>query len=147
MENQFSDFIKTVELQHQDYVKSTHDTLVAYGCKFKVENKTSGYFVSYSHPKTKKSLLNFLFRKNGLLMRLYPNGVNSEIVNGLPNSMTLEIDKQIPCKMCSEKCPKGYVFSIRGQSFNKCRYNAFLFVVTDESKPVLANWVNDEIKK
>ena len=143
---QFNNFLRAVDPKHQEFVKSTHDTLIAFGCNIKIENKASGYFVRYSHPKTKKSLLNFLFRKKGLLARIYPQTVNTEIVGNLPNTMIAEIDKQTSCDMCNEKCPGGYVFSIREQSFNKCRYNAFLFAITDESKPILTDWIKDEIK-
>lgn len=140
-----NDFFAAVAPQHQDFVRTAHEKLIEKGCKMRIESKASGLFVSYSHPKTKRSLLNFLFRKSGLFTRLYSDNINNSIINSLPASMEKEINKALDCRLCSDKCPKGYKFSMRGQAYNKCRYNAFLFAVTEESKGVLTEWIQKEL--
>ena len=140
------DFFKEVEPAHQAFAKNMHEMLTMSGYKTKIESKASGLFVSYSHPKTKRSLLNFVFRKIGLLARLYPDNASSRFsMDNLPASMEEELDKAPDCKMCSEKCIKGNKFLLHGQAYDKCRYNSFLFVVTEESKPVLTEWIEKEV--
>jgi len=141
------DFLKEVEPAHQAFAKSTHEVLATGGYKMKIESKASGLFVSYSHPKTKRSLLNFVFRKIGLLARLYPDNASTQFsMEDLPASMEEELVNAPDCKMCSEKCTKGNKFLLRRQAYDKCRYNSFLFVVTEESKPVLTEWIEKEVK-
>jgi len=141
------DFFKEVEPVHQAFARDTHEMLITGGYKTKIESKASGLFVSYSHPKTKRSLLNFVFRKNGLLTRLYPDNASTRFsMDNLPASMEEELYKAPDCKMCSEKCTKGNKFLLRGQAYDKCRYNSFLFAVTEESKPILTEWIEKEVK-
>ena len=141
----FNDFLVTVEPRHQEFAKAIHERLVENNFKVKIENKASGFFVSYSHPKTKRSLLNFLFRKSGMLARIYPNRINTEVPGSLTETMKEEIEKAPDCKRCSDKCPTGYKFSIKDKTYDKCRYNAFLFSVTEESKGILTEWAQREI--
>jgi len=144
---QFEDFVEAIEPWHRAFVLNTHELLMTAGYKLKIEDKASGLFASYSHPKTKRSLLNFLFRKSGMLTRLYPGRVDGGIPDNLTPLMEKEIDKAPACKLCSEKCTKGYKFSIRGQAYDKCRYNAFLFTVTEENKPILSGWIQKEAEQ
>jgi len=144
MDYTINDFIAATAPQHQNFVKTTHEGLTATGCKLKIESKASGLFASYKHAKTKKSLANLLFRKSGLLVRLYPGNKTPEIPAALTATMIKEIDKAIDCKYCSEKCPKGYQFSVGSHAYDKCHYGAFLFAVTEESKPIVAAWLQRE---
>ena len=143
--NTFNDFLATVEPQHQDFAQIIHEKLIEKKFKVKIESKASGFFVSYSNPKTKRSLLNFLFRKSGLLVRIYPSNINVEIPSTITATMKVEIEKAPNCKLCSDKCIQGYKFSLQGQGYDKCRYNAFLFAVNGKNKSILAEWVEKEI--
>ena len=147
MDYTFDDFLKTVEPQHKAFAESMHKELIANGYKAAIESKATGFFIGYKHPKTKRSLMNFLFRKKGLLVRIYPASKTPIIPNAVTEGMIKEIDKAITCKMCSEKCIKGYKFAINDQAYDKCHYGAFLFVVSEESKPVIAKWVKTEIEE
>jgi len=147
-----SDFIEVVEPQHKDFVQKTHEVMMAYGCRLKVESKATGLFAQYSNPKTKRSILNLFFRKSGLQVRIYPSGVNSDIIDNLPASMEKELEKATPCKRlmktaeCNPKCVLGYTFSMRGKTHQKCRYVCFQFPVTEESKLVMTKWIKEELK-
>ncbi|MDR0855894.1 MAG: hypothetical protein LBM78_00620 [Clostridiales bacterium] len=67
--------------------------------------------------------------------------------------MVSEIDKQPDCKRltktaeCNPKCEMGYEFDLRGKHYQKCRLCAFSFLITNESKPVIVKWVDEEIIK
>lgn len=147
MDYTFDDFLKTVEPQHKGFAENTHKELIANGYKAIIESKATGFFIGYKHPKTKRSLLNFLFRKKGLLVRIYPASRTPIISNEITEEMIQEIDKNPNCKKCSEKCPKGYKFTIGGQAYDKCWYGAFLFTITEKSKPIIEKWVKTEIKE
>jgi len=141
---EFNDFLQVVDSQHQDFAIQVNKYFIDAKCKMKMESKASGYVVSYAHPKTKRSLLNFVFRKNGLFVRMYPQNFDNNIsFNNLPKSMTMEINKAPGCKDCSSKC-QGFAFSIQNDKHYLCRYS-FMFIVTEESKPILTDWVKTSL--
>ncbi len=151
----FEDFLADVLPEHQHFVKSIHITLLAEGYKCKLEHKASGYFAGYSHPKTKRSLLNFLFRKKGLLTRIYGDhcGAYADFLGTIPESMEKEIRKASVCKRlvnpddCSPTCVKGYDFMIGDNHYQRCRYSGFQFLVTADSIPVLESFVQHECRE
>jgi hypothetical protein len=151
-DHSFEDFLSEVAPQYKGFVKGIHDSLMKEGYKAKTELKASGFFVSYSHPKSKRSLLNFFFRKNGLKARIYADNHDEykDILNDLPKSMVDEIEKAHVCKRlidpneCSPTCAKGFDFFIKGVRYQKCRYGCFEFVVTEENVPVLSEFIEKE---
>ena len=151
MDIQFNDFLMAVEPQHQNFVKEINEKLITCGYKIKIENKATGYYVSYSHPKTKRSLFSFFFRKKGMKVRFYPKKVNIEILNNLPNTMKTELAGAMPCKRlinpndCNPKCVMGYDFILDGKRYQKCRHNCFEFFVTTESMPVIIELIAGEL--
>ncbi len=148
----FDDFLPQVAPDHLPFVLDLDSALRAWGYKTKVELAKSGYVVSYLHPKTKKTLLNYVFRKTGMLMRIYGDHVGGylDFLQTLPESMAKEVAGEPNCKRllnpaaCNSRCPMGYVFSIRGEEYQKCRYNAFVFDVTNETMPFLKPFVEKE---
>ena len=70
-EHKFEDFLINVEDAYKEFVNNINKQLLIKDYIIKIESKASGLFVSYSHPKTKRGILNFLFRKKGLLVRIY----------------------------------------------------------------------------
>ena len=151
MSMEFNDFLQTVDPQHREFAQKIHDELTQAKFKLKIESKAAGFLVTYAYPTTKKSALNFYFRKNGLHVRLYPSRESGLVT--LTDFMVSEIDKQPDCKRltktadCSDNCVTGYEFDLRGKHYQKCRLCAFQFLVTNESKPVLKKWVDEEIVK
>ena len=148
---EFSQFLQAVEPHHQGFVDAIREELFARGYRCKIELKATGLFASYSHPKTKRSLLNIFFRKTGMKFRVYPSVVSADIIKNLPTSMEKEIEKAMPCKRllnsadCNPKCIMGYSFDLQGTRQIKCRYNCFEFSVTEESKPIIAKWIMEEL--
>ena len=155
MQYQFEDFLNGVDPAHKKFVIKTHESLLKDSYKVKIESKANGMFVSYSHPKTKRSMLNFLFRKANLMTRLYADNFAryTDLINRLPEKMEKEIAKAPLCKQfinpdeCNPKCIKGYDFFIGKNHYQKCRYNCFQFAVNSESIPVLVEFIESERKE
>jgi len=146
---QFEDFLQDVQPAYQAFAAGVHKNFAAQGCKVKIESKASGFLVSYAHPKTKRSLLNFVFRKKSLMVRLYPSDVSrcAELLDSPPERMEKEIAKSPVCKRlldpadCNSRCPMGYDITVRGTRYQKCRYSCFLFTVTNESIPFIQDFI------
>jgi hypothetical protein len=57
----FEDFLAEVNAEQRVAVTNIHESMTGSGYKNKVEKKASGFLVSYTHPKTKRSILNLFF--------------------------------------------------------------------------------------
>ena len=151
-EFQFSDFFLEVPDNYKDFVNQIHELLTNDHYKIKIESKASGFLVSYAHPKTKHSILNFAFRKNGLYLRLYGANCNKylDILENLPQSMITQMQKAGDCprllgeEKCNSRCAMGYDFKIGDMHFQKCRIVCFFLLVDDESAPLLLEMVKRE---
>lgn len=149
---QFEDFLLEVSPEYQAFAVEIHQSLVRDQYKMKIERKANGFLVSYAHPKTRRSLLNFLFRKKGLCVRVYADGLGSyaDFVSGLPEKMEMEIAKAATCKRllnpadCNPRCVAGYDFMVGPNRYQKCRYSCFQFAVTAESAPILLAFIEKE---
>ena len=151
---QFDDFLAEVNQDYKSFVTNVHKDLVQEGYKAKIESKKSGLSVSYSHPKTKRGMLNFLFRKDALMVRLYADNFSkyAEFLNHLPEGMEKEIGKATKCSRlidpnaCNPKCAGGYDFHIRDNHYQKCRMNCFQFEINTDSILVLTDFIVNERK-
>ncbi len=148
----FDQFVATVSPEDLPFVMDLHNALEAQGYKTKIESAKSGYVVSYIHPKTKKTLFNYVFRKSGMLVRIYADNLAqyAAFLDTMPDSLAAAIGKAPHCKRllnpadCNARCPMGYVFSLRGTAHQKCRYGAFLLPVTAESAAFLQALIEKE---
>jgi len=148
----FENFLADVSPAYCEFAETIHGELLGDGYRCRIESKANGFLVSYSHPQTKRSILNFLFRKGRLHVRLYADCLDgyAGLLDRLPGSMERAIAKAPVCKrlldpaQCNSRCPMGYAFTIRGSRYQKCRYNCFLLEVTPESAPVLAALIGEE---
>lgn len=154
-ELKYEDFLNDVNPMYVEAVNDINDYLLQNGCKAKIELAKNGYLVSYSHAKSKKVIVNFVFRKNGLIIRIYGDFVGKYIdfMETLPDQMIISIDKSPACKRlidptkCNSRCSMGYDFSIKGNRYQKCRYNCFMFEVNEESIPYIKVFLKNEIEK
>jgi len=147
----YQDFITAVNAGNLAFVQNLNDYLSSNGCKSVFEEKKTGLLGSYKHGKTKKALINLLVKKRGLLVRIYGENIGAyrDFLNTLPLQMVQEIDGAGTCKRlvnngCSPKCV-GYDFIIDGKRFQKCRYNCFEFLVTDETASYIRAFVENEL--
>ena len=148
----FEQFIKAVDADNKPFVDGLHKYLLENGCKVTFEEKKSGYLASYKIGKPQRALLNFVFRKSGILARIYGEKIGSypEFLNTLPSKMVESIDGAGICKRlvhntCSPKCV-GYDFTIADEHYQKCRYNCFEFLMTAESNPYIKTFIENELQ-
>jgi hypothetical protein len=149
---QFEDFLAAVNQEQKAEVTKIHESITGSGYQFKVEKKPSGFFVGYLHPKTKRSLFNLFFRKGGLQARIYAENHRqyADFIDNLPEEMEAQVAKANMCKRfltppeCSDTCSAGYVISIRGNRYQKCRYSCFHFKANTQSLPVIIEFIELE---
>lgn len=148
----FQDFLASVDGENQKFVNDLHDELIELGCKIDVRSAKSGYVVSYS--LNQKTIANYVFRKKGLLARIYAGHIAQymELLDTLPDSMVCSIRKAPICKRlvdptaCNQKCSMGYDFILKGEHLQKCRNNAFLFLLDETSRPYVKSLLLHEAK-
>jgi len=149
---QFEDFLAEVNQEQKAAVTNIHETMTESGYKNKVEKKASGFFVTYTHPKTKRSIFNLFFRKNGLQSRIYAENHKhyANFIDNLPEEMEAQVAKATNCKRfltppeCSDTCSAGYDISIRGNRYQKCRYSCFHFKANTKCLPVISEFIELE---
>jgi len=148
----FEQFFETVDADNKPFVQDLHNYLLDNGCKAAFEEKKSGFLASYKYGKPPRTVMNFVFRKHGMLARIYGEHISGypDFLNTLPAEMVQAIDSSGICKRlvhntCSPKCI-GYDFMIGDEHFQKCRYNCFEFLITDGSNPYIKSFVEHEIK-
>ena len=108
---------------------------------------------SYTDPN-KRVLLNYAFRKNGLVIRIYGDHVNDYIafMETIPDGMQKAIAKAPVCKrlldftQCNPRCRMGYDFTLKGTRHQKCRYNGFMLPVTHENNPFIRAFLENELE-
>lgn len=135
------------------FVGDLHNYLMDSGCKVTFEEKKSGYLASFKCGKPPRAIANFVFRKDGMLVRIYGEhtGGYSDFLNTLPTEMVKSIESASLCKQldhggCSPKC-RGYDFTIGSERFQKCRYNCFEFLVTSESSAFIKSFLENELRE
>jgi len=149
----FEDFLMEAEPSNLDFILELHDYLLQNGCDVKIQAAKSGYVVSYSH--SKKVIANYVFRKKGLIIRIYGDHVGeySEFLGSLPDEMAESIEKAPVCRRlvdplkCNSRCPMGYAFTLRGTPYQKRRYGSFMFLVDDNSSSYIKAFLENELRE
>ena len=74
----YDDFLKTVEADNLAFVNEVHKLFMDNGCKLEIKEAKQGYVVTYVYMKDKKriALMNYVFRKSGMLVRIYARHVH-----------------------------------------------------------------------
>lgn len=148
----FEDFLASVDVVNQKFVSDLHDELTGLGCKIEVKQAKSGYVVSYSlHNKT---IANYVFRKKGLIARIYANHIVQymEVLDTLPDGMVKSIQEAPICKRlvdpstCNQRCAMGYDFILKGERMQKCRNGAFMFLLSEENRPFVRTLLLNEAR-
>lgn len=147
----FEEFAVAVDNDCVDFVTGLHRGFTDAGCKIEVKEAKSGYVASYL--LNKKTVANYVFRKKGLVIRIYANHITDYMgfLDTLPGDMIAAIKKVPDCKRlldptaCNSKCAMGYVFLLDGERFQKCRSNAFMFLVCEQSKPFIKDFLQHEL--
>lgn len=122
MDETFMPFLNDIPAESQGFVLELDKYLTSKGSKRTIRAAKSGFVTSYASPVTGKALLNYVFRKTGVKMRIYAQsiGENSDILSDLPENMKADIRKSGNCKKlnglnCSPTCSGGYAFTMDGE--------------------------------
>ena len=148
----FDDFLMEVDPKYHWFVLEMQEYLLKKDCKLKITSAKSGYLASYQFGKKKRVILNFVFRKSGLIARIYCGYASDyeDYLETLPEEVKKIIIKAPSCKRfedppkCAPTCI-GYVFKLDNTMHQKCKYNCFLLEVNDENIPIIKTLVEKEL--
>lgn len=148
----FQDFLASVPEDNKEFVSGLHEELTKLGCRADVKLARSGYVVSYI--LNKKTIANYVFRKKGLIARIYAGHIGgfADILDTMPDEMVRTIQKAPICKRladpaaCNQRCSMGYEFLLKGERLQRCRNGAFMFLISEESRPFVKSLLLSEVK-
>lgn len=152
----YDDFIKTVDEDNLAFVNDVHTMLLDKGCKLEIKEAKSGYVVTYAYTENKKkiALMNYVFRKSGMMARIYARHVNmyQALLDSFTQSMKKNVIKAGDCKRltgvseCSPTCTAGYDFMMDGENYKKCKNAAFFWKVESGSMGHIKTMLENELK-
>ena len=153
----FEDFLMAVAPELQPFATGVDTYLLQQNCARKIEPAKNGYLVSYSYAPAglakKRVLVNFVFRKAGLVTRIYGDcaGGYGDFLDTVTPDMQKQVAKAPVCKnltapgTCNPRCSMGYDFSMNGAHYQKCKYNAFLFPMNTENAGAVRAFIEREV--
>lgn len=152
----YDDFIETVEEANLALINDLHLMFLKNGCKLEIKEAKQGYVVTYIYTKDKKkiALMNYVFRKNGMMVRIYARHINmyQELLDLLPQEMKKNVVKAGDCKRltgiseCSPTCTAGYDFMMDSVNYRKCKNSAFFWKVELKSMEYIKRMLENELK-
>ncbi len=152
-EAHIEDYLNDISPDYADFILALHQQLTDGGCLLELKEAANGHVVSYR--KDKRIVANFVSRKKGPLIRIYGENVSkyAAFVETLPDGMMKAVAKAPACKRlinsadCSSRCPMGYDFMVKGEHYQKCRYNCFLFEINTGNFPHIKSLLENELKE
>ena len=151
----FSDFLTSAGPEHAEFINRLHAYLQEHDCAAKIKTAASGYVVSYVHKPSKRTVMNYVFRKRMPMLRVYADYAQAyaDILAQWPDSMKDAIRAGGDCKRlsdptaCNSRCLIGFDFMLDGERQQKCRcHMGFTFFLSDETKPHLWDIMQREIQ-
>ena len=149
----FEQLLEAVEAEQQGFIAELHSYLLENGCKSSYELKKNGSLASYKFGKPPKALLNFIFRNNKILVRIYGENVSKyeDFLCTLPKEMVESLRASGDCgrltkNTCSTKC-SGYDFMIEAERFQKCRYSCFELLVSEQNNFYIKQFIAHELSE
>lgn len=155
MANMYEDFLQTVAEYNVDFVNTMHSFFMDNHCKVEVKEAKQGYVVSYNYMKDKKkiALMNYVFRKSGMMVRIYARHISmfQNILDSFPKAMKKDMLKAGDCKRlngiseCSPTCTAGYDYMLDGANYKKCKNSAFFWIVNKDSQEYIEQLIRKEV--
>jgi len=147
----FKEFLSAVAPEYQAFVEKLNDKLIEQGCDLVIKEAKSGYAASYQLEK--KTVMNWVFRKSGVMARIYGDnaGKYEDIIASLPAGMQQNMTTSRACKRlldpdaCSPTCVKGFVYELNGDTYRTCRNEGMIFLLTNETAEYIAGLVCAEV--
>lgn len=154
MDETFMLFLNDIPAENQSFVLELDKYLTSKGSKRTIKAAKSGFVTSYASPVTGKALLNYVFRKTGVKIRIYAQsiGEHSDILSDLPENMKADIKKSGDCKKinglkCSPTCTGGYTFFMDNVEYKKCKNMAFFHSLTEENYDAIKKLIRSELSE
>lgn len=149
----YETFLLDVSPLQRPFVDQIHALFTKGGCGVEVAQAKSSYVVSYQYELKRHVVANFIFRKSGVVIRVYGDHVGEyqALLADFPEAVKAKIVKAGPCRRmldptkCNSRCPMGNVFTLDGVEHKKCRYNNFLIPVTEENTPHILRLLQAEM--
>lgn len=152
MDELFLSFLQDIPREYTDFVLELDKYVTSRGSRRTIKAAKSGFVTSYSSPVTGRALFNYVFRKNGVKMRIYAEhiGEHLEILCDFPAQMKADMKKAGDCKKltgrtCTPTCPAGYTFLLDGAEYRKCKNTAFFHALEKENLPYLKKLIEVEL--
>lgn len=153
MEDKFKLFLESIDESNRVFVEELNNFLIESNCKCDIKSAKSGYLVSYILKDNKRTLASFVIRKSGVKIRIYPENINKyqSFLNTLPSKMKKDVKKASVCKRlinpddCNPRCVKGYSFILDDETYQKCRYMAFMPTLNKENNPYIKQFLEQEL--
>lgn len=147
----FETFLTTVPEEHQAFVTKLHEQLIEQGCAINIKEAKSGYVVSYQWEK--KTIMNWIFRKTGMLARIYGDNVGQyeSVIGSLPADMQKKMTGSRDCKRlydpsaCISTCVMGLIYNFEGETYKKCRNDGMFFPMSDKTGPYIQDLICAEL--
>lgn len=147
----FKEFLSAVAPEYQTFVENLNNKLIEQGCDLIIKEAKSGYTASYQLEK--KTVMNWVFRKSGILARIYGDNASKyeDTIASLPTDMQKRMTTSRDCKRlidptaCSDTCVKGFVYTLNGDTHKKCRNDGMFFLLTSETAEHIAGLVCSEV--
>lgn len=153
MDETFALFLNEIPEDFREFVSALDKYLTSNGSKRTIKTAKSGYVTSYSHPKSGRALLNYVFRKSGVKMRIYAENIGShyELLSDFPDEMKSDIIKAGDCKKlngmnCTPTCTAGYSFVMDGTKYKKCKNAAFFHSLAPNNAEYIMRLIKAEIE-
>ena len=153
----YEDFLQSVAEEDRAFVEQMHARFLEFDCKADVKEAKQGFAVSYYYLKEKKKIviMNYVFRKKGMLVRIYARHIDryQQVLNCLPEAMKMDVIKGGDCKrltgvsVCSPTCTAGYEFEMDGKKYQKCKNSAFFWLVSSDSKDFILQILENELRE
>lgn len=147
----FREFLSAVAPEHQAFVEELNNKLIDQGCELVIKEAKSGYAASYQLEK--KTVMNWVFRKAGVFARIYGDnaGKYEDAIATLPADMQKKMTSSRDCKRlidpdaCSDTCVKGFIYTLNGDTYKKCRNDGMFFLLTNETAEHIAGLICAEV--
>lgn len=156
MPNTYEDFLTSVSDTDIAFVKEMHEKFLAKDCGIDVKQAKRGFVVTYFYFLNKKkiSLMNYVFRSQGMLARIYARHISlyEKTLETITDEMKNAVKKGGDCKRligtsnCSPTCTAGYDFIMENVNYKKCKNSAFFWKVCKENNPFIKEIIENELK-
>jgi len=151
---EFEQFADAAGGEHRGFVSALHQFMLDNDCRYEIKEAKAGYVLSYIFEPANRTVLNYVFRKKGPMIRIYGDNAAFYMQRfaGWPAEMKASVQKTRDCRRmldpnaCLSTCMMGFTFMLDGAEMKKCRNNCFMFYLSEDNNFFLREMVEQEMK-